>query len=337
MSSNKPTISGFFQSVDHRIERMKEEGETSFQVRVADQVIEQRFISVANAKTVAHFMVGMIQEKTKKPDAVFNYWTEDCSHYLPANAENAEAVWQSRDETGYLRLSAKFNMVGMDYERNRFYYCRHPSKSTEHMIKGHTMVLTFGQWAVQNGMLLLHSACVGVNGKGVMLSARGGEGKSTLAVSCLLGGFDFVADDALLVNQQGPLKAMPIYRTVGLNQDMYARLKPDMPIVYVDPNRNDKLMLDASRFQFRDQLPVYAIIYPRVSESPAPSIKRIAPGPVFAKLIDSTATLIGVFRDPEIYRLMAQRLLGIPVYEISLCRDLDLNREFLKNFIIKEL
>jgi len=186
-------------------------------------------------------------------------------------------------------------------------------------------------------MLLLHSACVGVNGKGVMISARGGEGKSTLAVSCLLGGFDFVADDALLVNQEGPLKAMPIYRTVGLNQDMNRLLKPDMPVVYVDPKRNDKLLLDASRFKFKEQLPVHAILYPRVTDASVPSIKKIGSGAVLAKLIDSTATLIGVFRDPELYRLMAQRLLGVPVYEIMLTNDLVLNREFLKKYIMEEL
>ncbi len=337
MSSNKPTLSDFFKAVDRRIDRMKERGETGFQVRVGEKVIELRFTSVKNAQTAARFMVGIIPKKTDVPDAVFNYWNDDCSNYLPADANNTGAVWQSRDDTGYMRLSDGFNMVGVDYSRNRYYFCRQPSEATEYMLYGHAMVLTFGQWAARNGMLLLHSACVGVNGKGVMISARGGEGKSTLAVSCLMGGFDFVADDALLVNQKGPLKAMPLYRTVGLNQDMNAVLKPDMPVVYKDPRRNDKLLLDASRFMFTEQLPVHAIMYPRVTDAPQPSVKRIAPGTVLAKLIDSTATLIGVFRDPEIYRLMAKRLLGVPVYEIMLSKDIVLNREFLKNFIIKEL
>ncbi len=333
----KATLTEFFRTLDRRILALTGEGDTSFQVSVCGQVIEQRFITAEHAETVSRYMVGMMPETPRTPDAVFYYWTEDTSHYLPAVASDAPAVWQSRDETGYFRLTPNYGMIGIDYSRNVYYYCRHPSDSTQHMLYGHAMIVCFGQWARSNGMLLLHSACVGVGGKGVMISARGGGGESTLAVSCLLDGFDFVADDYILVNRDGPLRAMPLYRTVGLNQDMAALLRPDMPIVHKDPTRDDKLLLDASRYSFQPELPVSAILFPRVSGENEPAIRPAAPGPVLTRLIDSTATQTGVLRDPEPYRLMAQRLLGLPVYEISLCRDLEKNRELLKIFSQKEL
>ena len=228
-------------------------------------------------------------------------------------------------------------MSGIDYQRNIFYYCRHPESKPELILYGHAMVVMLGQWARQNGMMLLHSACVGVNGKGIMLSARGGGGKSTLAVSCLLNGFDFVSDDYILVNREGPLKAMPLYRTVSLNQDMASVLKPDLPVIHIDHDRNDKLMMDASSYEFKDKLPVHAIIYPSLTDNDLPSVRETVRGPVLVKLIDSTASQLGVFRDPEAYREMSQRLLNVPVYEIGLCKNLEKNVQCLKNFICEEI
>ena len=338
IENKKPTLTDYFEYVDRRIRNMREDGETSFRVRAGGQVIEMRFLNAVNAQIASRFMVGMITDSVCPPDALFYYWTEDCNNYLPITSQgNTSAVWQSRDNTGYLRITPRSGMVGVDCVRNNFYFCRQPSETTEYMLYGHAMIMQFGQWAARNGMLLLHSACIGLNGKGVMISARGGEGKSTLAVSCLLDGFEFVADDVLLVNQKGPLKGMPLYRTVGLNQDMNETLKPELTVVQSNPHRNGKLLLDASGYEFCSELPVLAILYPHISDDSKPSMRQIAPGKVLAKIIDSTATLIGVFRDPEIYRLMAQRLLGIPVFELNLCRDLERNKEFVKSFIIEEL
>ncbi len=49
---------------------------------------------------------------------------------------------------------------------------------------------------------VVHGASVGVSGKGVLLCARGGMGKSTLTVFSLLRGFDYVADDYLILSSE---------------------------------------------------------------------------------------------------------------------------------------
>ena len=333
----KPTVSDFLQAAVRRFERLRESGETSFQVRIAGQVIEQRFCTAEHAATVRQYMTGMIVPDTTTPDAVFYYWNESVDVYKPESANNVRAIWQSRDDTGYLRVTPGYAMIGVDHKNRAYLFCRHPSGAKEQLLFGHSMVVLFGWWARQNQMMLLHSACVGVNGKGVMISARGGGGKSTLSVSCLLGGFDFVADDYILVNREGPLRAMPLYRTVGLNPDMESKLKPGLPVVRVYDERGGKMLLDASRFDFAKELPVHAILCPKIGGGDEPCIRPTDRGSVLAKIIDSTASQLGVFRDPEQYRQMAQRLLTIPVYEISLCRDLDKNRECLRKFIEKEL
>lgn len=327
----------YFQNIDERIAAKTGKGDTSFQIRIGDQVIEQRFTTEEQAAGVKPYFVGTILKEKEEPDSILYFWTDDIDEYLPQGTKNINAVWRSQDDTGYLRITPGYELSGIDYQRNIFYYCRHPESNPEFMLYGHAMVVMLGQWARQNGMMLLHSACVGVNGKGIMLSARGGGGKSTLAVSCLLNGFDFVSDDYILVNREGPLKAMPLYRTVSLNQDMASVLKPDLPVIHIDHDRNDKLMMDASSYEFKDKLPVHAIIYPSLTDNDLPSVRETVRGPVLVKLIDSTASQLGVFRDPEAYREMSQRLLNVPVYEIRLCKNLEKNVQCLKNFICEEI
>ena len=55
------------------------------------------------------------------------------------------------------------------------------------------------------GLVPLHSACVGRNGRGVLLLGSSGSGKSTLALHSLLHGLDFLSEDAVFVHPQSML------------------------------------------------------------------------------------------------------------------------------------
>jgi hypothetical protein len=45
----------------------------------------------------------------------------------------------------------------------------------------------------------LHSACIGVGNRGILLMGPSGAGKSTVALHCLLEGFDFLSEDSVFV------------------------------------------------------------------------------------------------------------------------------------------
>ncbi|TAM61564.1 MAG: serine kinase [Rhodanobacter sp.] len=55
------------------------------------------------------------------------------------------------------------------------------------------------------GLVPLHGACVGRQGRGILLLGPSGSGKSTLALHSLLQGLDFLAEDAVFVQPDGPL------------------------------------------------------------------------------------------------------------------------------------
>jgi hypothetical protein len=49
------------------------------------------------------------------------------------------------------------------------------------------------------GLVPLHAACVGLDGRGILLMGSSGAGKSTVALQCLMEGFDFLSEDSVFV------------------------------------------------------------------------------------------------------------------------------------------
>jgi len=48
-------------------------------------------------------------------------------------------------------------------------------------------------------LVSLHAACVGIGGRGVLLMGPSGAGKTTVALQCLLAGFEFLSEDSVFV------------------------------------------------------------------------------------------------------------------------------------------
>jgi len=53
--------------------------------------------------------------------------------------------------------------------------------------------------ARSQGLASLHAACVGRDGRGILLMGPSGSGKSTVTLHCLLQGFDFLSEDSVFV------------------------------------------------------------------------------------------------------------------------------------------
>jgi hypothetical protein len=77
------------------------------------------------------------------------------------------------------------------------------------------------RFADDEGLALLHGACVGEGGGAVVLAGTSGSGKSTTGLSCVLAGMDFLGDDACLVDGD---EVWSLYRLAKLEPDAAARL-----------------------------------------------------------------------------------------------------------------
>jgi len=136
-------------------------------------------------------------------------------------------------------------------------------------------------WMELNGRQLVHAAAVGHGGHGVLIPGRGGSGKSSTSLACLLAGFDFLGDDYLALALDPQPRIYRLYST--------AKLDPRTLTEYPDLQRRchtvyqpgfDKVVLfleDQFREQLRDSLPLELVLKPRFSGVPETTLGPVEP------------------------------------------------------------
>jgi hypothetical protein len=71
----------------------------------------------------------------------------------------------------------------------------------------------------------LHAACVGLNGRGILLMGPSGSGKSTVALHSLLNGFDFLSEDSVFVAPKS-MRATGVANFLHVRTDSLSWLGP---------------------------------------------------------------------------------------------------------------
>lgn len=323
----KNTSEQFFDTLDHRVEHGKY-NIYRFRIKICGYIIELRFPSKEDAERIERDLVGQICREKGKEDAVFQFWTDDYNSCI--GVKNLDKRYEYNSKNGYLLVVPSWMLIGVNLISRTFYYCRPTAKAE---VTGYGIIALFYLWAKTKDMLVLHGAAVGINGRGVLIAAQGGGGKSTLSVSCLLQNMDFVSDDHLLVNRYGPLQAMPLYKTIKLMPDMTEEIRPEMPVIWTDDSRGGKKTMDASSYVFCPHLSIEALIAPVITDCSEPAIRRITGEAVLNQLIQSTLQQIGTYRNFDAAQAIIVRFCGLPVYELQLCKDLSKNVELLRRFI----
>lgn len=136
---------------------------------------------------------------------------------------------------------------------------------------------------------LIHGAAVGTAAGGVLLAGRGGAGKSTSAMACLLGGMKYVGDDYCLVAEEAELWAHSLYSTGKLRWGNLERLGAGLPTPR-DPAGEKALYFLRGRFsgQICTGLPLRAVVIPQVTGNRDTRLRPATPAEAFLAAAPST-------------------------------------------------
>jgi GT2 family glycosyltransferase len=141
---------------------------------------------------------------------------------------------------------------------------------------------TLLHWILQaHGCHLLHAAAVGTEQGAVLITGKGGIGKSTTALACLAAGMRYVGDDYLAVRLQPEPVAISLYGTAKLRHGQVERLpslraalanagEPDAEkaVLQLYPRHADRIALE---------LKLRAILTPEITGDPATTVAPIDP------------------------------------------------------------
>jgi len=79
-------------------------------------------------------------------------------------------------------------------------------------------------WLQHNGVQLVHAAAVGIDGQGVLLTGKGGSGKSTSALSCVGADHQYLGDDYIAVGLTPEPTVYSLYNSAKVHHDQLAHL-----------------------------------------------------------------------------------------------------------------
>lgn len=184
---------------------------------------------------------------------------------------------------------------------------------------------TLFHWALgARGMQLVHGAAVGNEHGGVLITGRGGAGKSTSALSCVGAGFDYAGDDHVLLTGGAEPRAHSLYGTARMHRDSaahFGRFDPDCsgPGPGQGPG---KALIDLRRApegagRIVDSLALRAVLTPVFGNAPDTRVE-----PAQAALLVGAATYSSLAQLPhagqEMVDFLTDTLRRLPGYRLIL-------------------
>ena len=232
-----------------------------------------------------------------------------------------------------------------------YYFVTESYRPEDWIQKGHIAVqLLFRALNTRSNSCLVHGACVGLEGKGILMCARGNMGKSTLAVTAMLDGFEYVSEDYLVLEKEesGGLFASPVYSIITLSPRMYNNLydKMDMARFVGISHFKGKYVFDMYSCQdrLRRHYPVRACLFPEISpEATEPSVVPLnlaEKGRAITHIAHSTLFqmwskgLKQKQNDQETIIKIIGMVRDMDFYKIILTPDIHSNAECLRSFVL---
>ena len=201
----------------------------------------------------------------------------------------------------------------------------HDAKEIPSYATGSPLHVILSWWAHMHGLELIHAAAVGTIDGGVLIVGKGGSGKSTTALSCLLAGFLYAGDDYVLVDARPVPSVYSLYNAAKLNRDQ-ARSFPlifsDRPLFQQSSvERTLSFLYETHLDQLVASLPLKAILIPRISALATTKLERASAADALAALAPSTLFQLPG-EDQSTLRGLATLVAQVPSYILNLGTNL---------------
>ena len=182
----------------------------------------------------------------------------------------------------------------------------------------------FHWWMEKNGCQLLHAAAVGTEKGAVLVTGKGGVGKSTTALSCLQSGLFYLADDYLIARIDPEPVIYSLYSTAKLNADHVENF-PDLAVHVSNIEKMDQekavmFLNTPMRELIAVQMPLRAILTPSIVKRPDSAI-----GPVSKREIQGAMSFTTMSQLPNVgrytYDYIGRMIDTLPHYTLEIGSD----------------
>ncbi len=321
-------------------EALENAGEsTDFYYRLAGQTIRLQFAGDALVPYLTRALAHLFTEPIPNPDFTFCIWeSEKTKRPLPQlladfNRHVTHLPWLNihgirnevfpySDERIQTALYGdKDTLVVSDRERKLCVYWTQDAAELPYYEIGAPLRMPL-QWQYNSPTRqMIHSGAVGTAELGgVLLSGRGGSGKSTTALTCLDSDLFYASDDYVIVDFEPELTNYSVFQTAKvktfkdlerfpqlkswiINADTIVE-KDEKPMMFVGEHKPEKLI---------EKLPIKAIVFPRFVAGEDYHIEKISQSSAFKAIITSTITQTP-FADKDSLQMVTNLVRSVPSY-----------------------
>jgi hypothetical protein len=315
--------------------------------RIARAVVLLRFAGEALLGPVTPALEHLRLAEPAAPDLTIDLFDSTSTHTpLPFLLDRFVALVRLR---WWEQLGNRREIAGMNGERIRSVFHLGPDilsvldQDEDHAVywvenaadipyyeTGYPLTVLLNGWFARRNRFFVHAACLGTEYGSVLLTGKGGSGKSTTTLACLDSGLGLSGDDYCIVDPE-QLLAYSVYNTIKLkgsrDVERFAHLKHCIDnLERIDDAENgEKAMIFLQRFFPEQLLPcstLRAILVPRVADQRETVITKAPASHVFKAIMPSTLFQLPGNAQQE-FRALANLVRALPAYEIALGRDID--------------
>ncbi|HJR63525.1 MAG TPA: hypothetical protein VJ803_07455 [Gemmatimonadaceae bacterium] len=184
-------------------------------------------------------------------------------------------------------------------------------------------------WHMDRGVQALHGGLVAQDGHGVLLGGPGGSGKSTVALTCMLAGFSYLADDYVglePVDGGESYVGHSLYSSTHLEPE-HLRLFPSLVGAAIPgkPPREDKSLIFLSQIaaaRLDSSTAITALALPRVVHDETTKWRLAAKTDAVLRLAPSSMMMVPHAAIAEGLHQLSRLVERVPAYWLELGRDL---------------
>lgn len=158
-----------------------------------------------------------------------------------------------------------YSLCLMDHDRGEAIFWVRSVRSLPSWTIASPFRTLFHWWLETRGAQLVHAACVGFGGRGVLITGRGGVGKSTITLTCLMAGCAYVGDDYVVLTNGEIPAAHSLYGTAKITRADMGRFGPFAPKLLGNA-ADEKAVITVER-SIVPSLDLVGVLTPRFTES----------------------------------------------------------------------
>lgn len=195
-------------------------------------------------------------------------------------------------------------------------------------------------WATRAGRQLLHGAAVGDASGALLLTARGGSGKSTTALNALLAGMSYLGDDYVLaaLDEAGP-SVHSLYATAKVDPAAPDTVPALTQLMHdASAEAGEKVVIYLAKWK-RDllarSLPLRAVVVPGLKPGESSRLAPLKPSVAYLAMAPTTAFQLPQAREAAT-TFMRRLVSAVPCFRLELGDDIDAVPQLLRELLRSE-